>query len=194
MPPVPRPLIAVALPVLTMLVVATPAVAAGPGAQVVTLGAGSAVPTGEFADVADTGWLVGASLAIHAAPRLALGLDLAIHEYASDLEAADVSLFRATAQATYVLGPMRARVTPYLKGSLGFYFPNLSTEFDLPGFSDEEFTDTETEFGVGAGAGVAVRLDDRWSGFVEGAYHLADKVEYGALRAGLMATWGTLGR
>lgn len=193
MPPVPRPTIALAPPLLSLLLTATPAIAADAGAQVVTLGAGATIPAGEFADVADTGWLAGASFAIHVDRRLALGLDLAFHEYASDLDAADVSLFRATAQATYVLGVARARMTPYLKGVLGFYFPNLSTEFDLPEFSDEEFTDTETEFGVGAGAGVALRLNDRWSGFVEGTYHLADKVEYGALRAGLMATWGTLG-
>lgn len=124
--------------------------------------AGAALPTGDFGDVAETGFTIGAGLSFQPA-LLPIGLrfDGDYNRFSGDnLGGGDFNINIWALTANAVLAPPLSPI--YGIGGLGFYSLGVSAE----GINSE----SETELGFNVGAGFRLPLTG-FNTFVEARYH-----------------------
>lgn len=118
--------------------------------------AGASLPTGDFGDVVNTGFIVGGGLTFRAPLMpIALRVDGDYNRFTidSDLVEEDVSIWALTANAQ--VAPALSPV--YFIGGAGFY-------------GTSAFDESETDFGLNGGVGLRIPLTG-FSSFVEARYH-----------------------
>jgi opacity protein-like surface antigen len=126
------------------------------GLTMIRVHGGLSAPIGDFSNVYDAGWGLGASVA-HGVSRVVL-LSTAVsyhrfeHEVFSDVHA---SITPWTFNADVVL-PTRSAVHPFLGGGIGLYHISESEDF---GFGTVSFS--ENNFGINMGAGIGGPLSPR---------------------------------
>jgi opacity protein-like surface antigen len=162
----------------TLLVLAaSPALAGGFSVGVT---GGASVPTSDFGNAAETGYVLGATVDKGMGPMWGLGLDAAYHVFK---EKAGTSIFDVkTTAAQY---GAHLRVTPPMVGPIHPYAQVGAAAYNLkavPGTVAPGFTEISTsKFGWNAGAGVEFAFMPTLSLGITGLYHnVSAKDELGA--------------
>lgn len=153
---------------LAMTLATAPAGAQGRGSNIeFGVQAGATIPTGDYANVAGTGWNAGVLLGIRS-PGSAVGfrIDATYHGLGSkDLSTFTYkpSVISATGNIVFPLGTAPgATARPYLLGGVGVY--------GLRSTCDGCETTTDTKFGINGGGGIEFPLSG-FTAFVEGRFH-----------------------
>ena len=140
---------------------------------------GGTFPTGDFSDVAATGWNGGATGTYSVNDQWGLGADVVYHAWSGsdDANAAAEFLYgpgsevkfsaiQATAHAAWMM-PVQGNVKPFAKFGVGLY--NLGSKLTSPsGDSD----DSQSKVGFNFGAGFNMLSSSNMSWGVSGAYHI----------------------
>jgi opacity protein-like surface antigen len=164
------------------LVSASAALAQGATAapRPLTLGAsaGLTLPIGDFGDVTNTGFNVGAHLALRPA-TLPFGVRVegqfnrfavADNELIGFEADGNVQIISGTANVVLGVPTDISAIRPYVIGGAGIYNYRSSGRFTLGG-ETESGTASQTDFGLNGGAGVEFRLGGL-AAFVEARYHV----------------------
>jgi hypothetical protein len=168
-----------------LLVIAALAVAMAPvqalsvveGDTEIGIGIGAGVPIGNFGDVADPGFVIGASTGYYLSPNAALGVEVVFNHFpvTSELEAFLSAFIGAPVDASYrvlqLIGYGKfplvdGNFAPYVKVCAGLY--SLGAKVEALGVSD---TESESKFGFGGGLGGQFKGEGRVGGFVEFMLH-----------------------
>jgi opacity protein-like surface antigen len=193
---------------LVLVLLALPASVLGieKGMTELSAGGGLAIPTGDFGDVAKTGYLFGGGIGYYATPRLAVGAELSYNSFgASDeLEGATEALFfyltdvyvdmdinwsilNVVGYGKYLLTD--TNFSPYIKAKAGYY--NLKLKVEALGQSEDE---SESYFGLGGGLGLQYYGEGRLGGFAEALYNNIfaddDNLQFFEVRAGVNILFG----
>jgi len=162
----------------------------------VGLNGGLAVPTGDFGDVVDMGWNVGASGTWMFAPTWGVGVDLGYFGWnGKDLPAGvdlTANALQATAHFKYVI-PSEGNIKPWLKGGLGMYNISGKLEGAGPGF---DFDESEANFGFNVGGGVDLMASPTMSYGLGATYHSVaegdtfDKTDFFTINLNIMFGMG----
>ena len=160
---------------LTAAVAAAPAQAQNAAdARAVRFGvqAGLSMPTGDFGDGANMGFLVGGTLDLRpAALPVYFRADLAYQRWGLDDEAFGGLDVDGNASQISLAGnvvfpfPTEGMARPYVLGGLGIYRSTISAEF-----LGEEQDESETDLGFQLGGGVQFRLSG-FDTYIEARYH-----------------------
>lgn len=160
---------------LTAAVAAAPAQAQNADdARAVRFGvqAGLSLPTGDFGDAANMGFLVGGTMDLRPASLpVYFRADLAYQRWG--LESVDFEGFDIDGNASQISlagnvvlpFPTEGMARPYILGGLGFYRTTLNLEIE--GVEDDE---SETDLGFQFGGGVQFRLSG-FDTYLEARYH-----------------------
>ena len=141
---------------------------------------GAAVPTGDFADAANTGFDVGGTGTYMLNDQWGVGVDGVYHMWnaSDDVNAAaqvstgdpsaevKFSAIQGTGHLMYMM-PMQGTMHPWLKGGLGVY--NVKTKLDATSGSGDT---SESNFGFNVGGGFNYAVNATWSLGVGAAYHM----------------------
>lgn len=131
-------------------------------AQSVYIGGGLTIPTGDFGEFADTGWMTAGGFMIDIGDSGASAGVEGFYSGASESDGdADASIYGAMATLLYRVGNP-ARVGPYIFGGAGLTAVDLDDPTDGDG-SDEDF-------GYQFGAGLDFPFADRVGAWLEGRY------------------------
>ena len=146
--------------------------------------AGVHIPSGDYGDIASSGFVGGVSIEYMLTEMFALGAVLEYHGAkakdevleGTDIDDSSFSVFRYGAQGRLLFGTQGPFV-PYAVGGVGMY--NVKGEIEGGVFDGEEAS--ETKFGVNGGLGFMYRPATSAVGFgLEGAiHHIADAFEEG---------------
>ena len=175
---------------------------ANAGSNWIGFSGGTGFPTGDYGDVASTGWHLGVSGTHMMDSQWGLGADVAYHSWSGSK---DFDTFAETTfgpgsefkwtgvQATghAVMGfPTQGSVKPYAKVGLGLY--NMNLKLSSPS-GDDNTSKSKLGFNLGGGVNFASQGNMRWG--VAGAYHivptkddLGSDVDFFTLGANVM--WG----
>ena len=173
--------------VLIVLLAAAPALGQiGPdrGQRQAYAGAGFSLPTGDFGDLASTGFLLGGGYGYYLQPQIEIGGEINYTMYGSDIDDVDVSGLSFVAVGKYLLAP--EFTTAYLKGGLGLYRFSVDTPLG---------DDSSTDLGLLLGGGYQYRGDGNTGFFGEGTLNLVategDSTQFLNLRGGLIFYFST---
>jgi opacity protein-like surface antigen len=160
---------------------------------------GAGLPTGDYGDVASTGWQFGVTGTRMVNDQWGIGGDIGYHMWngSNDANAAAELAFgagsewkwsalQATGHAILAI-PTQGKVSPYLRGGLGIY--NVTSKLESPA-GDTDASESKLGFNVGAGMNFASSGKARWG--VVGQYHIvpveSSNVDF--LTVGLNVMWG----
>lgn len=139
---------------------------------------GANIPMGDFADVADTGWLLGGGiLGALGASGLWLGAEGMFGRNGVSDTDADVQLVGGGGMLGYTFN-QTARVSPYIFGSAGVLSSKLT--------GDGAESDSESEFAWGGGAGISLAASPRATLFASGRYVAADDLKFVPVSIGVL--------
>ena len=123
---------------------------------------GASLPTGRFADAANTGWHATASIGLSTLMQpIGLRLDAAHTRFTAKATGPDQAVTSATLNATYRLPMTNSPLSPYVIGGAGAY------RFECSG---EVSCGSTTHFGWNAGLGTKFAAF-RMKGFLESRFH-----------------------
>jgi opacity protein-like surface antigen len=140
---------------------------------------GASMPTGDYGQVASTGWNFGGMADYWMNSQWGLGGDVAYHANNASKEINDglalidpgsemkFSTMQFGAHATYLIPTQGGTMSPYLQGGVGSY--NIKTKIDGGTLLTGEAT--ESKFGFNMGAGVDFRATPTVNLGVNGTYH-----------------------
>jgi opacity protein-like surface antigen len=111
---------------------------------------GISAPTGDFGDIAETGWGIGGSIGYGVGRNTVIGGGVAFHHFGNDVIDGHTNIVPITASVDYGFNT-RGRIRPWISGGLGIY--NVSFEDVIPG--DGVVSDSESDFGFNFGFGIA---------------------------------------
>jgi len=174
---------------------------AQPGSIHVTPYAGVAVPTGDFADLADTGFHTGAQFELDVGPRWSVvldgfwsrfGTDVFIgdslvaqrHDHTSILAGALEMKYRVSGGPVWVLGGFGTRRIEEPRVKINVTFHPDSTGY-AGGYQVGHVVETKWRFALNLGAGGELRLSEQASAMVEGMMDFVPMRGVLAVRAGL---------
>jgi opacity protein-like surface antigen len=115
---------------------------------------GLSMPTGDFSDIANTGWGIGGSIGYGIGRNTILSGGVAFHHFGDEGIEGHTNIVPITASVDYGFNT-RGRVRPWISGGLGVY--SVSFEDVIPGGGIA--SDSETDFGFNFGFGVAGPLN-----------------------------------
>lgn len=160
--------------VVLLLALAVPAAAAGNGEIIVGGAAGAGIPTGDFGDLADTGFSGGAFVDYMVTPNLGLGVDAMFHgpggkesfinTLPNSIDDVTFEIMQFTAHGRWVFMPEQS-VMPYAVAGGGVY--NFKTNYHGTGLSDN----TSTKGGIFGGVGADYKLTSMIRIGAEGVWH-----------------------
>jgi hypothetical protein len=161
-----------AFAVVMMALSASMAVAAS-GEFVMGAQGGITVPTGDFGDVANSGFNAGVYGDYGIANNCTIGASAVYHGFSGSdewidflgVDDASFSLVQVTAHGRYWF-PTGGQVMPFLTVGGGLY--NFGAKAEL---GDEEADDSESNGGIYGGFGLDFRASPMWTIGVEGTYH-----------------------
>lgn len=139
------------------------AFAAPVAAQGLWIGAGASIPSGDYGDYADTGWIVnlGAGMPVGTS-GLGVGVELTYGQNShSDVDGDSTNPISIMGGLGYNLGGEDSSISPYVFGMLGMMFHKYN--------SDEFEGSTDSGLGFGGGAGINFPLGGL-EGYLEGRY------------------------
>jgi|SRR5262245_41250657 len=152
---------------------------------------GVGIPTGDYGNMASTGWHLGGTVIRQVNDSWGFGGDLAYHRWGgSDQvnvggEEWNFSAVQATGQARYML-PSKSNVKPYLGAGIGLY--SFGVKESTSGTSTSE---SDMGFNFGAGMNFMSKPGMTW-GF-DGAYHVINtsgNVDATGFNLGMHVLWG----
>lgn len=145
----------------------------------VFIGGGASIPTGDFGDMADTGWMIGGGiLGLVGTQGVWIGAEGMYGKNGlKEIEDYDVELVGGGGMIGFSFNSA-ARISPYIFGSAGV----LSSKVSGEGVE----SDSESEFAWGGGAGVSIGLSPRASLFASGRYIAADELKFIPVTAGVL--------
>lgn len=166
-----------ALSLLTtfLFLLAVPAAVSGQG---IFVGGGVTIPTGDFGDYADTGWLASAGFSFDIGEAgLSAGVEGFYGENKhSDVDGDKTNPYGAMGFLLYRAGNAES-VGPYFYGGAGLLVHRFS-----PASGDSE---SDTNFGYEAGAGLDFPFSDNVGAWVEGRFMGASDTNFFGIVAGL---------
>ena len=131
---------------------------------------GASIPTGDFGDVATTGYDIGALLEFQPAPGpLSFRIEGDYQSFSASDEFNDVfgdtdlNIISGTGNVVWRFPIQSTTVRPYLTGGVGVYHLKADSDTDA-------LDDSETKFGLNGGAGIELPLSGLTT-FVEARYH-----------------------
>jgi hypothetical protein len=152
---------------------------------------GVSFPSGNLADLTDTGYNLGGQLGFYATPQAAVGFGILYNSFDLDPAIADtatggtVAIWEFTVFGKFLL--TNTQVRPYLRVSAGGFYNDGVV--DLGGAGNERVELTSTKFGAGAGAGAQYRIPGSVGFFAEGMgmvdFTEGESTVYYVLHAGL---------
>jgi len=161
---------------MLLALAASPALAGGFSLGVA---GGANLPTSDFGDAAETGYVVGATADHGMGPMWGLGVDAAYHVFK---EKAGMSVFDVKTTAFQygahlrVTPPMVGPIHPYAQVGGAAYHLQAAAGNSLPGFTEL----SKSKFGWNAGAGVEYAFVPTLSLGVTGQYHnISAKDDFG---------------
>ena len=161
--------------ILAVSLLAFGAGAAHAGTWSLGLNGGAAMPTGDFGDVASTGWNVGVNATNQVNDKWGFGADLGYHSWgvSDDMEALlgpgesmSFSAIQGTGFAVMRF-PTSGSATPYVKFGAGMY--NVGAKLESP---SGDADDSESNFGFNFGAGMNFATQGTMNWGLGGAYHI----------------------
>jgi len=128
---------------------------------------GATLPTGDFGDIAGTGYHFGA-LGEYARPSWPFGIRGEITWHRNEIDDIDgnVSVLSFVPNIVFPFGDAASTARPYIIGGLGV--SNVKFDIEIPGVGDE--SESETKFGLNFGGGFTFNLAG-FETFVEARYH-----------------------
>lgn len=162
--------------------------------------AGIGFPTGDYGDLAATGWHLGATGTHMMNDRWGFGGDLGYHSWgASDeLNAATEAFYgpgsewswsalQFTGHAMYRF-PSNSNVKPYVKAGLGIY--SLSAKLNSP---SGDASDSQSELGMNFGGGMNIMSKGNMMWGFDGTYHIVntDAADVNNFNLGIHMMWRT---
>jgi len=163
-----------------------PVTTEGPGASGLSafgkwelgIGFGAAIPTGDFKELADGGFVFGIDAGYFVSRRFALGIEVNPHSFQASADVVRAARLittdsradarwtetQITAFGKYLLGS--GRISPFVQFQMGSY--RLEAKIEASGGS---FSSSESNFGFGGGGGLQFRGDGLLGGFVEAMFH-----------------------
>lgn len=157
---------------------------------------GAGVPSGDFGDVAATGWQFGATGTRMVNDQWGFGGDVNYHMWnaSDDLantfgpgEELKMSALQATAHVMMAF-PTQSTVSPYAKVGLGVY--NVGSKFESPA-GDTDNSESNFGFNFGGGMNFATSGNMRWG--VNAAYHVVNtdsNTDVNIMTFGVNVLWG----
>lgn len=131
-------------------------------AQFIFVGGGLTIPTGDFGDFADTGWMTTGGFGVDIGESgLAAGVEGFYGQSSEEVGEADVDLYGAMGFLLYRVGNP-ARVGPYLFAGAGIHGVDVTD----PATEDA----SETKFGYEFGAGLDFPFATRVGAWLEGRF------------------------
>ena len=141
---------------------------------------GASFPTGDFGDIAKTGWMGAGGVLFNVGPQgLGVGAEIfygqnTAKDEVSSLFDVKTTPYGAMAIVDYAFGEPGG-IMPYLFGGAGLLVTRVSVEGE---------SDSESDFGYQFGAGVAFPIGETTSLFGEGRYIGSADIKYFAALAG----------
>lgn len=138
----------------------------------VGLNGGVAVPMGDFGDVADRGFNVGASGTWMLAPAWGVGVDVGYYMWGGKDVPAGLDLNFNAVQATghfLFMAPSESTVKPWLKAGIGMYNFSGKLEGGGPGI---DFDASESNMGFNVGGGINLKSSPTMSYGLGAGYHM----------------------
>ena len=128
---------------------------------------GATLPTGDFGDIAGTGYHFGA-LGEYGRPAWPFAIRGELTYHRNDIDDIDgnVSVLSFVGNIAFPFGDAASTTRPYIIGGLGVHNVDISVE--IPGEGDD--SESETKFGVNFGGGITFDLAG-FQTFVEARYH-----------------------
>jgi hypothetical protein len=111
---------------------------------------GISSPTGDFGDIANTGWGIGGSVGYGVGRNTMISGGVAFHHFGDQFIDGHTNIVPITGSVDYGFNS-RGRIRPWISGGLGVY--NVSFEDDVPGTG--VVSDSEADFGFNFGFGIA---------------------------------------
>jgi opacity protein-like surface antigen len=161
---------------------------------------GLGFPTGDYGDVAATGWNIGATGTHMVNDNWGFGGDLGMHRWGGSDELNDSvelafgpgsewnwSAIQATGHAMYRF-PTTGSARPFVRAGLGIY--SLSAKLETPSGDDSD-SQSEVGFNIGGGMNFLTQGNMMW-GF-DGTYHIVntDGSDVNNFNLGLHVMWRT---
>ncbi len=182
--------------ILAVSLLAFGAGAAHAGQWSMGLNAGAGMPTGDYGDIAATGWNIGGNVNNMVNNNWGFGADLGYHSWGvnKDLKATfapgdklSLSAIQATAHAMYNF-PVNGNAKPYFQAGLGLY--NFRPKAESGGVS---VSDSHSDLGFNFGGGMNFATQGNMTWGFGGAYHViktAGTVNANTFTAGLNLNFG----
>lgn len=159
------------------------------------LSAGISGPSGDFSDIASTGFhgiLTGTYMVT---PVFGIGADIGYHGWNADDDVtplgadASINAIQGTVHGTFRF-QTTGKAVPYLQGGLGLYRYKEKAEGSLDPFEDFEFS--ETDFGFNLGGGVNFALSPMYEVGLGAAYHSISTEDFSThfFTVGVNLMWG----
>ena len=128
---------------------------------------GATLPLGEYGDVAETGFHIGAlgEFARPSWPALVRG-EVTYHRTGTKDFDGNTSILSFVPNIVFPFGDPAATARPFIIGGLGLH--RVSIDVDVPGFGDA--SDSETRFGFNVGGGFTFNLSG-FETFIEARFH-----------------------
>ena len=154
------------------------------------LNGGAGMPTGDFGDVASTGWNVGVNATNQVNEKWGIGADLGYHSWGAKEEVLspgqDLSFSAIQGTGFAVMRfPTSGSATPYVKFGAGMY--NVGFKSQNP-----DGDDSSSDFGFNFGAGMNFATQGNMSWGLGGAYHIinTDVTDTNMFTLGLNVNFG----
>lgn len=152
-------------------------------------------PSGDFSDIAETGFhgiLTGTYMVT---PVFGIGADIGYHWWGVDDEVtplgadASINAIQGTVHGTFRF-QTNGKAVPYLQGGLGVYRYKEQVEDSLDPFEDFEFT--ESDFGFNLGGGVNFAVSPMYEVGLGAAYHSISTEDFSThfFTVGVNLMWG----
>lgn len=183
--------------VLAVSLLAFAANAANAGSWSFGLNGGAGMPTGDFGNLAGTGWNIGVTTTSMVNEKWGFGADLGYHSWGAsdDIEALlgpgeSYSLrgIQATGHAVLRV-PTNGNITPYFKVGTGLY--NLAEKLED---ASGDLSNSESRFGFNFGAGMLFSTQGNMTWGFNGTYHIApadnNGIDADVFTVGLNMNWG----